>query len=74
LCVQRQKVGWLWAARVVDLYWPFAYNGMVADAAGNVYGATAHGGVDGEGAIYQFTPNQKSLDDTKVPRAARSGI
>jgi uncharacterized repeat protein (TIGR03803 family) len=41
----------------------FAYNGMVADAAGNFYGATVHGGVDGEGAIYKFTPNQKSRDD-----------
>jgi uncharacterized repeat protein (TIGR03803 family) len=35
----------------------FPYNGMVADAAGNFYGATVHGGTDGEGAIYEFTPN-----------------
>ena len=41
----------------------FAYNGMVADAAGNFYGATVHGGGDGEGAIYKFTPNQKSRGD-----------
>src|SRR5437899_840401 len=41
----------------------FAYNGMVADGSGNFYGATVHGGVDGEGAIYKFTPNQKSRDD-----------
>jgi uncharacterized repeat protein (TIGR03803 family) len=34
----------------------FAYNGMVADQAGNFYGATVHGGDDNEGAIYQFTP------------------
>ena len=34
----------------------FAYNGMVADSAGNFYGATVHGGADGEGAIYKFTP------------------
>jgi len=40
----------------------FAYNGMVADGSGNFYGATVHGGVDGEGTIYQFTPNQKSRD------------
>lgn len=41
----------------------FAYNGMVADGSGNFYGATVHGGVDGEGAIYKFTSNQKSADD-----------
>jgi uncharacterized repeat protein (TIGR03803 family) len=34
----------------------FPYNGMVGDSAGNFYGATVHGGSDGEGAIYKFTP------------------
>jgi uncharacterized repeat protein (TIGR03803 family) len=34
----------------------FPYNGMVSDGAGNYYGTTVHGGDDGEGAIYQFTP------------------
>jgi uncharacterized repeat protein (TIGR03803 family) len=34
----------------------FAYNGMIADSAGNLYGATVHGGTSGEGAIYEFTP------------------
>jgi uncharacterized repeat protein (TIGR03803 family) len=34
----------------------FAYNGMVADAAGNLYGATVHGGTTNDGAIYKFTP------------------
>ena len=35
----------------------FVYNGMVADSAGvNLYGATVHGGVSDEGAIYKFTP------------------
>jgi uncharacterized repeat protein (TIGR03803 family) len=34
----------------------FAYNGMVGDGAGHFYGATVHGGVDDEGAIYEFTP------------------
>ena len=34
----------------------FPYNGMVADSAGNFYGATVHGGTDGEGSIYKFTP------------------
>jgi uncharacterized repeat protein (TIGR03803 family) len=34
----------------------FPYNGMVADLVGNFYGTTVHGGDDGEGAIYQFTP------------------
>jgi uncharacterized repeat protein (TIGR03803 family) len=29
---------------------------MVSDSAGNFYGATVHGGVDDEGAIYKFTP------------------
>jgi len=38
----------------------FAYNGMVADGSGNFYGATVHGGADGEGAIYEFTPNPKN--------------
>ena len=48
----------------------FAYNGMVADASGNFYGATVHGGADGEGAIYQFTPNGKFLNDApKLPRS-----
>jgi uncharacterized repeat protein (TIGR03803 family) len=32
------------------------YNGMVADSAGNYYGATVSGGSSNEGAIYQFTP------------------
>ena len=34
----------------------FSYNGMVIDGFGNFYGATVHGGVDDDGAIYQFTP------------------
>jgi uncharacterized repeat protein (TIGR03803 family) len=34
----------------------FPYNGMVADQSGNFYGTTVHGGDDGEGAIYEFTP------------------
>jgi len=34
----------------------FAYNGMVADSAGNMFGATVHGGDDNEGAIYKFVP------------------
>ena len=35
----------------------YLYNGMVADSTGTTfYGATVHGGVSGEGAIYQFTP------------------
>lgn len=34
----------------------FVYNGMVKDAAGNIYGATVHGGTGNEGAIYQFIP------------------
>jgi uncharacterized repeat protein (TIGR03803 family) len=34
----------------------FAYNGMAGDGLGNFFGATVHGGVDGEGSIYEFTP------------------
>ena len=34
----------------------FAYNGMVVDRFGNFYGATVHGGDDGDGSIYNFAP------------------
>lgn len=35
----------------------FPYTGMVGDRRSGVfYGATVHGGADGEGAVYQFTP------------------
>ena len=34
----------------------FPYAGMVGDGSGVFYGATVHGGADGEGAIYKFTP------------------
>jgi uncharacterized repeat protein (TIGR03803 family) len=34
----------------------FPYAGMVGDGAGSFYGATVHGGDDGEGAIYRFLP------------------
>ena len=34
----------------------FPYAGMVDDGAGTFYGATVHGGDDGEGAIYKFIP------------------
>lgn len=34
----------------------YAYNGMVSDGAGNLYGATVHGGDGDDGAIYKFTP------------------
>jgi uncharacterized repeat protein (TIGR03803 family) len=34
----------------------FPYAGMVGDGAGSFYGATVHGGADGDGAIYKFTP------------------
>jgi uncharacterized repeat protein (TIGR03803 family) len=39
---------------------------MVADGSANFYGSTVHGGVDGEGTIYQFAPNQKSRDDNMM--------
>jgi len=34
----------------------FAYNGLVRDAAGNLYGATVHGGTGNDGAIYELQP------------------
>jgi uncharacterized repeat protein (TIGR03803 family) len=34
----------------------FPYAGMVGDGAGIFYGATVHGGDNGDGAIYKFTP------------------
>jgi uncharacterized repeat protein (TIGR03803 family) len=34
----------------------FAYNGLVSDSAGNLYGATTHGGDTNDGTIYKFTP------------------
>jgi uncharacterized repeat protein (TIGR03803 family) len=34
----------------------FPYAGMVGDGTGTFYGATVHGGDDGDGAIYRFTP------------------
>jgi uncharacterized repeat protein (TIGR03803 family) len=34
----------------------FPYDGMVMDSAGNLYGATTHGGTNDDGAIYQLTP------------------
>ena len=34
----------------------FAYNPMVVDSAGNIYGATVHGGPSDDGTIYKFTP------------------
>lgn len=34
----------------------YAYNGLVADSAGNLYGATVHGGEDDDGSVYRFTP------------------
>lgn len=33
-----------------------AYNGLVADSAGNFYGTTVNGGADNDGAVYEFTP------------------
>jgi uncharacterized repeat protein (TIGR03803 family) len=34
----------------------FPYTGMVPGLAGEFYGATVHGGANGDGAIYKFTP------------------
>jgi uncharacterized repeat protein (TIGR03803 family) len=40
--------------------WPHGYQpsgGLISDAAGNVYGATAAGGTYGYGGVYELTPN-----------------
>ena len=34
----------------------FPYAGMTGDGTGVFYGATVHGGADGEGSVYKFTP------------------
>jgi uncharacterized repeat protein (TIGR03803 family) len=34
----------------------YPYAGLVGDGLGNFFGATVHGGEDGDGSIYQFTP------------------
>jgi uncharacterized repeat protein (TIGR03803 family) len=34
----------------------YAYNGLVADSAGNLYGATVHGGEDDDGTAFKYTP------------------
>ncbi len=34
----------------------YSYSGLAADAAGNFYGSTVHGGEHDEGVIYKFTP------------------
>ncbi len=34
----------------------FPYAGMVGDGSGRFFGATVHGGDDGDGTIYKFTP------------------
>lgn len=46
----------------------FAYNGLVADSAGNFFGATVHGGSDGEGAIYKVAPQviNRRLDSRRA--------
>lgn len=34
----------------------FPYAGMVSDGSGSFFGATVHGGDDGDGTVYRFTP------------------
>ena len=51
----------IWKDRIVHQFTgvpdgSFAYNGLVADPAGNLYGATAYGGLDDDGVIYKLTP------------------
>jgi uncharacterized repeat protein (TIGR03803 family) len=33
-----------------------AYDGLISDAQGNLYGTTVHGGATGDGAVYKFIP------------------
>ena len=54
-------VGGTWTESIPHLFagspdGAFPYAGMVGDGAGNFYGATVHGGDDGDGTIYKFTP------------------
>jgi uncharacterized repeat protein (TIGR03803 family) len=37
-----------------DAYWPLA--GVIRDAAGNLYGTTAHGGANNSGTVYKVDP------------------
>ena len=50
-----------WHTRVVHRFTgvpdgSFAYNGLVIDPAGTLYGATAYGGNDDDGVVYRFRP------------------
>jgi uncharacterized repeat protein (TIGR03803 family) len=40
-------------------YSTFPYAGVVLDAAGNIYGTTASGGVDERGTVYELSPSGK---------------
>jgi uncharacterized repeat protein (TIGR03803 family) len=40
--------------------------GVVADAAGNLYGVTANGGAFGYGTVFEFSPNQQEGWDHKI--------
>lgn len=40
--------------------------GVVADAAGNLYGVTANGGAFGRGTVFEFSPNQQGGWDHKI--------
>ncbi len=56
-----QSINGSWKERVVHRFendpdGAFAYNGLVADSAGNLYGTTVYGGDDGEGVIFKYTP------------------
>jgi len=58
---QLSRRGGGWVERVVYSFTgapdgAFPYNGMVSDGAGSYFGTTVHGGADGEGSVYQFTP------------------
>jgi uncharacterized repeat protein (TIGR03803 family) len=40
----------------------YPYGKLIADVAGNLYGTTARGGVHGQGAVFELTPNSNSWD------------
>ncbi len=55
------KANGTWGERVVHRFegvpdGAYAYSGLLVDAAGNLYGATVHGGDDDDGAVFQITP------------------
>jgi uncharacterized repeat protein (TIGR03803 family) len=47
-----------------DGQWPYA--GLVADAAGNLYGATAYGGVNNVGSVFRVSPTANGWKESLI--------